>query len=819
MPCDGLEVPGVAPRVCEPGGGGLILPLLGETELKWEKPLRAGLYLAGLLWCFMGVAIIADVFMAAIEKITSKKVLAFDKALGKRRTVTVWNPTVANLTLMALGSSAPEILLNIVGIFPTFQSGALGPGTIVGSAAFNLLCISAVCVVAVPNGEVRKINDLGVYSITATFSIFAYLWLLVILVGTTPDVVETWEGVVTFLFFWVFVLVAFFADKGWLPGTAKGVSPLTVQPESSHEEIAEMELQVRQKYGQQRNLKPEQVSLLIAYAFPAPHSRATHRVNATRSLVGGRILLGGGPTRHDQGRQLARELEEEMREQTSKLNAIATGDAPMVQFQALNYSVLESVGQIKVKVKCYGNIHKPVEVKYATRDGSAKAEDDYEPTAGTLRFDSQHTVQDITVKIKESPGTEDTEEFYVDLLNGPLGKMRTVTIVIIDEDQPGKFRFEREVEEFHGQDHDEDIEITVRREGGSSGEVRCNYATEDGSAKEGADYEQATGTLVFADGQQSAKFRIKIKANSKFEGTEMFRVMLTDAEGGAGFDNTTDGGSDSCILTVVILADESRKAGIEKLAGLMRVNMDNVSMGNASYKEQLHSALFAGGSWADQREASWFEMAAHIIALPWKLLFALVPPTEYAGGWLCFSCALLMIGVVTVIIGDMAELLGCVLKISDETTAISLVAMGTSLPDTFASKTAAQMDPTADNSIGNITGSNSVNVFLGLGLPWMIAAIFWQFAATCEPGDSWSLAYPEQALEYPEGIFVVKAGSLALSVMVFCFCGGVCIATLALRRKLFGGELGGPRLSKIGTAIFFVLLWATYIVISIILED
>ena len=28
--------------------------------------------------------------------------------------VNVWNPTVANLTLMALGSSAPEILLNVI---------------------------------------------------------------------------------------------------------------------------------------------------------------------------------------------------------------------------------------------------------------------------------------------------------------------------------------------------------------------------------------------------------------------------------------------------------------------------------------------------------------------------------------------------------------------------------------------------------------------------------------------------------------------------------------------------------------------------------
>jgi Ca2+/Na+ antiporter len=63
--------------------------------------------------------------------------------------------------------------------------------------------------------------------------------------------------------------------------------------------------------------------------------------------------------------------------------------------------------------------------------------------------------------------------------------------------------------------------------------------------------------------------------------------------------------------------------------------------------------------------------------------------------------------------------------LKDEITAITFVALGTSLPDTFASKTAAANEKTADNAIGNVTGSNSVNVFMGLGIPWMIASIYW----------------------------------------------------------------------------------------------
>jgi solute carrier family 8 (sodium/calcium exchanger) len=95
------------------------------------------------------------------------------------------------------------------------------------------------------------------------------------------------------------------------------------------------------------------------------------------------------------------------------------------------------------------------------------------------------------------------------------------------------------------------------------------------------------------------------------------------------------------------------------------------------------------------------------------------------GGWLSFLIALLMIAILTTIIGDLASIAGCLVTLKDSVTAITFVALGTSLPDLFASKQAATMEKTADNSIGNVTGSNSVNVFLGLGLPWVIGAIYW----------------------------------------------------------------------------------------------
>jgi solute carrier family 8 (sodium/calcium exchanger) len=49
---------------------GLLLPLVNEYT--WSKATRAGLYLVAMLYCFLGIALIADIFMCAILKIISK---------------------------------------------------------------------------------------------------------------------------------------------------------------------------------------------------------------------------------------------------------------------------------------------------------------------------------------------------------------------------------------------------------------------------------------------------------------------------------------------------------------------------------------------------------------------------------------------------------------------------------------------------------------------------------------------------------------------------------------------------------------------------
>uniref|UniRef100_A0A914NNV4 Uncharacterized protein n=2 Tax=Meloidogyne TaxID=189290 RepID=A0A914NNV4_MELIC len=45
----------------------------------------------------------------------------------------------------------------------------------------------------------------------------------------------------------------------------------------------------------------------------------------------------------------------------------------------------------------------------------------------------------------------------------------------------------------------------------------------------------------------------------------------------------------------------------------------------------------------------------HFISVPWKLAFATIPPTDYWGGWACFTVSILMIGLLTAVIGDLAS--------------------------------------------------------------------------------------------------------------------------------------------------------------------
>nr|XP_031833673.1 sodium/calcium exchanger 2 isoform X3 [Nomia melanderi] len=799
---------------CEPG---LVVPLWRPEENLYlsDVIIRGSVYFFLLLYLFIGVSIISDRFMAAIEVITSKEKELVVRRQGKEPqivVVRVWNETVANLTLMALGSSAPEILLSIIEIWAkNFQAGELGPGTIVGSAAYNLFVIISLCVFVIPNGETRKIKHLRVFFVTATWSIFAYVWLYLILAVSSPGVLEVWEGVLTFSFFPATVLTAYVADRRLLiykylhkgyrmnkrgvivqaeAGDSDGGVELEIKPQQDgfHHSMMDADTPEAKEFEQTRRdyintlrelrkkfptqpLEQLEVMAHEEVLGKGPKSRAFYRVQATRKMVGAGNL---SKKISERAQSDLSEVKAELQRQEAESIDIENVNAMRIFFEPGHYTVMENVGTFEVGVtRAGGDLSKPCSVDYCTEDGSAEAGSDYISAKGTLTFDPGETKKTIKLSVIDDELFEEDEHFYVRLSNATQPAMLVspslATVMILDDDHSGVFGFpERDVElvESVGQ-----FPLRVVRYSGARGRVVVPYRTVEGTAKPGRQYLHTEGSLTFEDNQTEKVINLSIIEEDSYEKDALFYVELGEPQlqGGVLGGRLTEAG----IAVAAEMKQPENRTAEEKMALLGKPKLGEVFRAQIRIKESKEFK-----NTVDKL----VQRANQSILL------------DIAGGYLCFVVSICGIGVVTAVIGDVASYFGCTLGIKDSVTAVAFVALGTSIPDTFASKVAACQDKYADASVGNVTGSNAVNVFLGIGIAWSIAAIY-------------HACHGER--------FEVEPGNLAFSVTLFCTEACLVILVLLLRRtKSIGGELGGPFVPKIVTSSILFFLWVFYLVMS-----
>nr|CAD2147985.1 unnamed protein product [Meloidogyne enterolobii] len=421
----------------------------------------------------------------------------------------------------------------------------------------------------------------------------------------------------------------------------------------------------------------------------------------------------------------------------------------------------------------------------------------------------------------------------------------TATIMILDDDHAGVFSFE--YDHFQVVENCGHITLRVQRTSGCRGQVLLPYKTYDGSATTGKHYEaKESGEILFEDNQTEAFIDIGIVDTEQYERSDFFYLELsspvwTKKMSDENLMNLTPDQLEIAELGKPRLG-EFRKCQItikesKEFQGvvdrMLKTANASFMLGTSSWREQFIDALTVSAGDDDDEEEdggdedegkstklvirepgeadglkgeelsitkgkgkqpSKSDYLMHFISVPWKLAFATIPPTDYWGGWACFTVSILMIGLLTAVIGDLASQFGCWAGLKDAVTAISFVALGTSVPDTFASKVSAVQDKYADNSIGNVTGSNAVNVFLGIGIAWTLAAVYHWFKGS---------------------VFRVDPGALAFSVTIFCIEAFVCVIVIVARRHpAIGGELGGPRKFQILTSGFFACLWLFYIGIS-----
>ncbi|XP_053188518.1 sodium/calcium exchanger 1b isoform X2 [Scomber japonicus] len=858
-----------------------------------DKVARATVYFVALVYMFLGVSIIADRFMASIEVITSQeKEITIKKPNGETTTTTVriWNETVSNLTLMALGSSAPEILLSVIEVIGHgFNAGTLGPSTIVGSAAFNMFVIIGICVYVVPDGETRKVKHLRVFFVTATWSIFAYIWLYLILSVISPGVVQVWEGLLTFFFFPICVLFAWVADrrllfykyvyKRYRTGKQRGMiietegdrplpskvdiemdgkmlnshgvdfldGPLgldidekDLDEEETRRDMAKILKELKQKHPDK---EVEQLIELANYQVLSQQqkSRAFYRCQATRLMTGAGNILKKHAA--DQARKAV--SMHEVRSDAGDNDPISK-----IFFEPCSYQCLENCGTVAVNVvRRGGDLGKTISVEYRTEDGTANAGSDYEFTEGVVVFKPSETMKEIRVGIIDDDIFEEDENFLIHLSNvkvltsegeepeegesanhvdsvACLGLPTSATVTIFDDDHAGIFTFEEPV--CHVSESVGIMEVKVLRTSGARGVVMLPYKTVEGTARgNGEDFEDTHGILEFQNDEILKTISIRILDREVYNKQSSFYVLLDlpewrrngktrteeqhkeeeeEEEPLAGKDEEemriADMGrpmlGDHAKLEIIIEESYEFKNTVDKL--IKKTNLA-LLVGTNSWRDQFIEAITVSAGEDDdddecgeEKLPSCFDYVMHFLTVFWKVLFAFVPPTDYWNGWACFVVSICMIGLLTAVIGDLASHFGCTVGLKDSVTAVVFVALGTSVPDTFASKVAATQDQYADASIGNVTGSNAVNVFLGIGVAWSIAAIYHQ----------------SKGRE-----FRVDPGPLAFSVTLFTIFAFISVAALMYRRRPeIGGELGGPRTAKALTTMLFVSLWLLYILFS-----
>ncbi len=516
-----------------------------------------------LVWLFVGISIISDIFMEGIGVITSQSVtVQVTDSLGYQvpKKIQIWNPTVANLTLMALGSSAPEILLNVIETLMNLGTtpGELGPSTIVGSAAFNLLLISAVSIMAIdaesddrtepeliedktPRG-VKKIKDLGVFATTTIFSLFAYIWLYVSLLDGEVDPFEAWF---TFALFFIMICMAYGMDKLGQrrlrfekqkellqkPGAAAAIDVDAAPEKGSVTTYTPLEFYnalIPVESGQKVADEAEKAKLDEMRGFLKHHFNTDKvqnvDINELKQKINGESVIARlkyrAPSGHPSKKSLGKHEVYRFESNHSKhLSQEHKHDS--FGFNCLNFAVSESSGFIKLKVHNKKKATCEVGVRTVVIPDGAQPDKDFLPIDETVSFKNNEWGE-VQIKIIDDEQWEPDKEFAVELYDVstkealPQKDTRCV-VLILDDDKPGFLSFgEGKKANIKHVATEEKCVVRVQRSKGSDGKISCKYKTVQVSqaagrfGTPGEDYEHTEGVLHFEHNETEKEIVIPI---------------------------------------------------------------------------------------------------------------------------------------------------------------------------------------------------------------------------------------------------------------------------------------------------------------------
>ena len=166
------------------------------------------LYLVGILYVFLGIAIVCDdYFVSSLEKICDKLNLSED---------------VAGATFMAAGSSAPELFSSGMSLISPDATNEIGISAIVGSAVFNILFIIGATVIFA--GQTLELD----WRPVTRDCVFYALAISTILLIFHDGYIHWYEGLIAVLMYLTYVVFMYYNARimKWLGGEKQPLASL-----------------------------------------------------------------------------------------------------------------------------------------------------------------------------------------------------------------------------------------------------------------------------------------------------------------------------------------------------------------------------------------------------------------------------------------------------------------------------------------------------------------------------------------------------------------------------------------------------------------
>ena len=207
-------------------------------------------------------------------------------------------------------------------------------------------------------------------------------------------------------------------------------------------------------------------------------------------------------------------------------DALALRAIPGPTLAASDVSVIESDGQATFTVTLSCSQPNVISVDFLTSDGSAVAGSDYDQTVGTLVFAPGDVSQTVSVPLISDTLVEGEEAFSLQLAN-PVGAfvVDASAVATITDDE--SFLSIDDVTVLEGFDGTSAAQLTVTLAPASTQTVTVAYATADGTALAGTDYNAVSGTLTFEPGQTTQTISVDVIGDLEVEDDETFTVNLS----------------------------------------------------------------------------------------------------------------------------------------------------------------------------------------------------------------------------------------------------------------------------------------------------